>query len=97
MLNEMIRTADSRNWGKSKKVEVFSGLLFGLEELEIHDTDTHTARKVTELESIAPYSAIGKDNYYCGNCKTRVKRKDNFCRNCGFEFEKGDDENVDQR
>ena len=83
-------TADSQHWGKSKKVEVLSGLLFGLEELEVYDTCKYTAQKVAELEPITPYSAIGKDNYYCSNCKARVKRKDRYCRNCGYEFERED-------
>ena len=47
---------------------------------------------IEELEPIIPYGSIGKSNYYCQNCKTRVKKKDRFCRGCGYKFRK-DDEN----
>lgn len=47
---------------------------------------------VEELVSMAPYSKIGAPGYFCANCKTRVKKKDCFCRKCGYKFEEDSDD-----
>lgn len=60
-----------------------SDLLKVVDENTIEDKVT---RKVMELEPIMRGCQIGKENYYCEHCKTRVKRKDRFCRGCGYEF-----------
>ena len=49
---------------------------------------------IREMEPIIPFGKITKENFYCGNCKERVKKKDSYCRKCGCQFEKEDDENV---
>ena len=83
-------------WTKQKKVETISDIIFMIAGLKTFDLDdpnlfhAPSAKKIVVTEPIFPYGSIGKDNYHCGHCKERVKRKDRFCRSCGYEFVEDD-------
>lgn len=59
------------------------------------DTASYEAPRtemVEEIVPMVPYGKIGSTGFFCQSCKTRVKQKDRFCRNCGCEFRKEDDD-----
>lgn len=90
-LMELLDAVDGTPWKKKDKIEILTGLMFMVEGLEVFDTEDRTTEIVKELEPIILGSTIGKDNFYCQHCKERVKRKDHYCRRCGFEFRRDED------
>lgn len=94
-LNELYEKVDGKFLSKAEKQRVLTELILmvnGLEEFDPYNEDPDNfyappARKIAELEPLVMGSRIGKENYYCSNCKTRVKQKDAYCRHCGHKFE----------
>ena len=80
---------------KRDKIMILGGLITEINELEEFDPFNEDpdkfysppAKMIKELEPLVPHGAIGKENFYCGHCKTRVKQKDKYCRKCGHRFE----------
>lgn len=96
-LNKVIDNLDGTKWTKQIKILQFTNIRDYVVTMEEHDTEeftTHTAKMIREMEPIIPFGKITKENFYCGNCKERVKKKDSYCRKCGYKFEKEADENV---
>lgn len=95
-LNEVINNLDGSKWTKQIKILQFTNIRDYVVTMEEHDIEATrpTAKMVMEMEPIIPFGKITKENFYCGNCKERVKKKDSYCRNCGYQFEKEDDGNV---
>lgn len=98
-LNGLYEKVDGKFLSKAEKQRVLTELILmvnGLEEFDPYNEDpdnfyTPPARKIVELEPLVMGSRIGKENYYCSNCKTRVKQKDAYCRHCGHKFEEDND------
>lgn len=91
MLEQMLKTTKVSKAIQKDFIELVRMKLDGLPviDTEYVDPDTFVTPKtdmVEELEPLIPYGSIGKPNYYCGNCKTRVKQKDHYCRRCGYTF-----------
>lgn len=94
-LNRLYNEINAKAWGKKDKIMMLGNLITmvnGLQEVDPYAEDPENfwsppAEMVKELEPITPHSIIGKENFYCGNCKTRVKQKDCYCRKCGHRFE----------
>jgi len=93
-LNEQYAKVHGKPQTKQERQEIFKGLIdlvSGLEEFDPFNEDpdkfySPPAEKIVELEPLILGSRIGKENYYCSNCKTRVKQKDAYCRKCGHQF-----------
>jgi len=95
-LNEVINNLDGTKWTKQIKILQFTNIRDYVVTMEEHDIEVTraTAKMIREMEPIIPFGKITKENFYCGNCKERVRKKDSYCRKCGCQFEKEDDENV---
>ena len=99
-LQNMIDGLDGKPWSKRDKVRELTRLrVFIQTRDEIDPCDPNyvhalPARMITELEPLIPHGSIGKENYYCGNCKTRVKKQDNYCRRCGYAFTEDDEDGM---
>ena len=95
-LNTLYSKIDGTVWRKRDKIMILGKLITLVnneEEFDPYHEDPDNfyappAKMIKELEPIVPHSAIGKENFYCSHCKTRVKQKDLYCRKCGHKFEK---------
>lgn len=92
-LTEMRNKANGIPWSKKDKILIFNDLLEYVDQLKEYDPNKEEghpapfAEKLVELEPFIPHGDIGHECYHCSNCKTRVKRKDKYCRGCGYRFQ----------